>query len=290
VYSRARVFLAKRCNARCGGGEERVRGEKIEDLPTIVGDEPAAGSARRRHEVRTLNKARALSEINKVEDSHGPARLFSQIPMSVGAGTKRKRSTRAVYHNTVSHDGGYGTVVEKPLGLPLLSSLTTRTENDTWATATSWGLPDDLLFALDPNGELYDTAVDADVMEEVIVQGDKSTKKSKVSVSYLSLPPNQVKLITVSQRRLHVVWMEVHREEYLLEMVRWSGRGDFRTAKQCPDCIARHAEAPGDPRLRCLECALPDLVCTSCCLRRHKLHPFHWIQVGNGVYNAYLFH
>jgi len=84
------------------------------------------------------------------------------------------------------------------------------------------------------------------------------------------------------------VWMEVHREEYLLEMMRWSGRGDFRTAKQCSDCIARQAEVPGEPRFQCLECALPDLMCNSCCLRRHKLHPFHWVQVGCGLYHLSL--
>jgi len=109
--------------------------------------------------------------------------------MSVGAGTKRKRCARAVYHDTVPHDGGYGTVFEKSLGSSLLSSLTTRTEADTWATATSWAPPDDLLFALDPNAELYDTAVDASVMEEAVIPGDKSMKKSKVSVSYLGPPP-----------------------------------------------------------------------------------------------------
>ena len=119
--------------------------------------------------------------------------------MSVGVGTKRKRSARAVYHDTVSHDGGYGTVAKKPFGHPFLPSLTTRTENDTWATATSWGPPDNLLFALDPNGELYNTAVDADVMEEVVVQRDKSGKKTKVSVSYLPLPSNRVKLIAASE-------------------------------------------------------------------------------------------
>ena len=73
--------------------------------------------------------------------------------------------------------------------------------------------------------------------------------------------------------------MEQYREIYLLEMIRWSGRGDFRTAKQCPDCLAQQAETPGEPRFRCLECALPNLVCSSCCMKRHKLHPFHWIQV-----------
>ena len=212
--------------------------------------------------------------------------------MSAGVGTKRKRTARVVYHDSVPHDGGYGTVFEKPLVTSLLSSSTTRTEADTWATATHWGPPDDLLFALDPSGELYDTAVDADVMEEVVVLGDKSAKKSKVSVSSSYLYPSDrvnLKLIDVSQRRPHVVWMEVYREEYLLEMVRWSGRGDFRTAKQCPDCISRHTEVPGEPRFRCVECALPDLVCKSCCLRRHKLHPFHWIQVGQGSYHAYLY-
>jgi len=116
-------------------------------------------------------------------------------------------------------------------------------------------------------------------MEEVSSAEETVVKKSKVSVSVLQSNYPCFELI-LSQRRPHVVWMEQYREVYLLEMMRWSGRGDFRTAKHCPDCLARQVEAPGEPRFRCLECALPDLVCNLCCLRRHKLHPFHWVQVS----------
>ena len=73
--------------------------------------------------------------------------------------------------------------------------------------------------------------------------------------------------------------MEVHRDTYLKEMIRWSGRGDFRTARECPDCIVRQSETPGSPEYRCIECSHPDLVCLSCCLKRHQVHPLHWIQV-----------
>jgi len=132
--------------------------------------------------------------------------------MSVGAGTKRKRAARAVYHDTVPHDDGYRTVFEKPLGNPHPSSLTTRTEADTWATTTSWAPPNDLLFALDPNGELYDTAVDADVMEEIVMEGDKSAKKSKVSVSYLHPPPDGIKFIIVCRGgRMWCGWKSIER-------------------------------------------------------------------------------
>jgi len=75
------------------------------------------------------------------------------------------------------------------------------------------------------------------------------------------------------------VWKELHRQQYLEEIIRWEGRGDFRGAKQCSDCLARHSSTPGPSEYRCRECFLADLVCQSCCVKRHRTNPLHRIEV-----------
>jgi hypothetical protein len=85
------------------------------------------------------------------------------------------------------------------------------------------------------------------------------------------------------QSRPHVIWKELHRQDYLDEVLRWAGRADFRTAKSCADCLARSVENPGPALYRCRECFLADLVCSSCCVKRHRMHPFHRIEVSNNV-------
>ncbi|KAF9536717.1 hypothetical protein CPC08DRAFT_652023, partial [Agrocybe pediades] len=69
-----------------------------------------------------------------------------------------------------------------------------------------------------------------------------------------------------------------HRQNYLDEMIRWEGRADFLTATQCPDCVAKGKPSPGVPQYRCEECFCPDLVCGECCVKRHRIQPFHHIQ------------
>ena len=82
-----------------------------------------------------------------------------------------------------------------------------------------------------------------------------------------------------SQKRPHIIWKERYRTEYLEESLRGEGRGDFRRESSCPDCLARGIVAPGSPDHRCADCFIPDLVCGSCCARRHHQLPFHQIQV-----------
>ncbi|KAF9536370.1 hypothetical protein CPC08DRAFT_652149 [Agrocybe pediades] len=77
--------------------------------------------------------------------------------------------------------------------------------------------------------------------------------------------------------------MKLHRQTYLEEMLRWEGRGDFQHSDRCPDCIARCSEAPGLPQYRCEECFIPDLVCQACCVRRHRVQPFHHIEQWDGI-------
>ncbi|KAF8196485.1 hypothetical protein BJ912DRAFT_827131, partial [Pholiota molesta] len=70
-----------------------------------------------------------------------------------------------------------------------------------------------------------------------------------------------------------------HRAEYLDEVIRWEGRGDFKVA-ECPDCQSRKRERIGLAEYRCLDCFLPDLSCKDCCVKRHQRTPFHVIEVG----------
>ncbi|KDR83151.1 hypothetical protein GALMADRAFT_134646 [Galerina marginata CBS 339.88] len=136
----------------------------------------------------------------------------------------------------------------------------------TWNAATSWAPQDDPEFALDADGGLYNEAVDGDIACEVVQVPTGPPKRSKVA------------------KRPNVVWMETHRQHYLDEIMRWEGRGDFMHSVSCPDCASRKAATPGPAEYRCVECFLPDLLCSSCCVKRHRLHPFHRIKKWTGTH------
>ena len=161
-----------------------------------------------------------------------------------------------------------------------------RESDHTWSNAASWLPHDDPQYALDPDGDWYDEAVGGDVITQDDVGGQdlpptaakKKRVRSKVSVSKkhsnIVIGPNFL------QQRPHVVWKDVHRQTYLEEIIRWAGRADFRPAQQCPDCVARGTAVPGPPEYRCRECFLGDLVCQACCVRRHRMHPLHRVEVS----------
>lgn len=159
--------------------------------------------------------------------------------------------------------GGAQTVLQPP---PI---CTTHTEQDSsWANLQTWEPIDDTNYALDPeDGEWYDEAVGQDITEQPrrpVVPTKKKYTRSRV------------------QKRPHVVWKDLHRQRYLEEQMRWEGRGDFMSA-QCPDCRARHVESLHPAAYRCVECFLLDLVCKTCCVKRHKTNPFHRIEVCAAV-------
>jgi len=77
--------------------------------------------------------------------------------------------------------------------------------------------------------------------------------------------------------------MSVHRQTYLDKITRWSGRGDFNWAQQCGDCRVRGNATPSPAQFRCHECFQPDLTCQVCCLKRHRMHPFHRIEVSTTI-------
>ncbi|KAJ3492844.1 hypothetical protein NLJ89_g11151 [Agrocybe chaxingu] len=113
---------------------------------------------------------------------------------------------------------------------------------DFWSLVTNWAPFDDPEFALFPDSTEYDRAIEAEVMEELEPEV-RPCKKQKSCVS----------------RRPHVVWKELHHQNYLDEVIRWDGRGDFFGSRECPDCLARGASQPQPAEYRCEECLTPDL-------------------------------
>ena len=111
--------------------------------------------------------------------------------MSGATGTKRRHAPVG-YHDSIPVND-YDTVYEREevrrrVGTSILSTTTSvQTTADTWNTTTVWTPPDDPQYALDPDGNLYDEAVEAEVMDEDTVKIKKGKEKSKVSVSYLSI-------------------------------------------------------------------------------------------------------
>lgn len=67
-------------------------------------------------------------------------------------------------------------------------------------------------------------------------------------------------------------------------MICWEGRGDFCTSQSCPECVSRGQDTGGAPVYRCRDCFLPDLVCQSCCVSRHRVHPFHHVERWTGTF------
>ena len=66
-----------------------------------------------------------------------------------------------------------------------------------------------------------------------------------------------------------------YRDEYLDELVRLKGRGDYAdpAGASCTGCSATGV-------YRCVDCFGQDLVCRECCLARHVRAPLHRIEVS----------
>jgi hypothetical protein len=155
----------------------------------------------------------------------------------------------------------------------------------TWTQGESWVPEESFEFALDPHGDWYDEQVEAPVTEtlEIPVRSTakkKSKKKSKVLVRSDPLHAYRHLINVIPQRQPNVFWKENFQLLYLDEMIRWEGRGDVMGETDCRECCARVSLRPGVPEYRCLDCFLPDLTCHDCCVKRHRMHPLHVIEVG----------
>ena len=116
----------------------------------------------------------------------------------------RVASHKSSYYETVpiddDDDGDYSVVYHREamprrLGNEVVirtSSRSVALDDNQWASKVTWAPQDDDNYALDPDGDSYDMAVEAEVMEEDDVQEDdtqeddasrKKTHRSRVSVS-----------------------------------------------------------------------------------------------------------
>jgi hypothetical protein len=71
-------------------------------------------------------------------------------------------------------------------------------------------------------------------------------------------------------------WRELHRESFVKEVVRLSGRGGYRHQESCAEC----AEAGVEGVHRCDDCFTGALFCAPCIVKLHRDTPFHRISVG----------
>lgn len=204
---------------------------------------------------------------------------------------KRPKLTTATHHNSIKSTGGFYhdripleddfevfnvcTVSSGPNHIPIETSKSFLPS--TWTYGSSWAPDDDLEYALDPDDEWYDEVLEADVMDEVIMP---KTKKKRSEASVCTLLVVTRTFLKILKARPHVYWLNNSRDLYLDEILRHEGRGDFISDAHCPDCLSRGSKTPEKPEFRCRDCFLPDLTCRTCFIRRHRLNPFHAVEVS----------
>lgn len=146
-------------------------------------------------------------------------------------------------------------------------------EEDTgdWTVEAEWVIDDDPDFALDPAGaDWYDVEVTGSMEQSRVFlqEGVAHKKKRKNKRSRRSTRP-------------HIAWIREWAQAYCDEMMRHESRGECRTLKSCVECETRREQKKGPPTYRCRDCYMDDLLCSRCCLRRHRLNPLHRIEVSN---------
>jgi hypothetical protein len=95
-------------------------------------------------------------------------------------------------------------------------------------------------------------------------------------------------LMPISKDKPLKQWTKDCREEYLDEIIRLEGRGNF-TQGHCPSCKRVANSGPfqgllddqefGTAAVRCKDCFGGELVCEDCCVRNHIHNPLHMIEV-----------
>ena len=198
-----------------------------------------------------------------------------------------KRRKTGAYHDSIPvDDDDFATVSvrEETVGSRKLVRVTeriTQRSSTSWSSSDAWLPEDNTDFGLQQEDAWFDDEEELPQADSTITLGpDVPKKRSLVSVSAIFIIL-QLFPYNFLQKRPHVTWMTSHRDQYLDEMIRWDGRGDYYSngISLCPDCVGRKSTSPGQADHRCRECYSPVLTCKACCIRRHRLEPFHWIEV-----------
>ncbi|KAH9480163.1 hypothetical protein JR316_0006761 [Psilocybe cubensis] len=118
-----------------------------------------------------------------------------------------------------------------------------REAGTSWLQWASWSPPDDEELDLNPDSNDFDNAI----YSEVVTDNHANEQDKNLTSVQPPLEPGkpEKKQRSKVSKRPHVVWKETYRQSYLEEIIRWAGRGDFRHAKHCPDCVARSKDVPG---------------------------------------------
>lgn len=189
------------------------------------------------------------------------------------------------YHDRIPLEEDFETVSVRTASLSGPNSFPMTTDrssvSSSWTFGDSWAPEDSQEFSLDPDQGWYDEAVDADigdVMEGLEIP-PRRRNRSQASVCTRSGWYTSFIALIVLQARPHVFWKNNARDKYLDELLRHEGRGDFAHETRCPDCVSRGVEEPARAEYRCRSCFLPDLTCRLCFIRRHRMNPFHTVEV-----------
>jgi hypothetical protein len=91
-------------------------------------------------------------------------------------------------------------------------------------------------------------------------------------VAYICLVPPAKKV----RRNPLVKWRDTHRRQYLDEMCRHDGRGDWANVCGKPGCL-------NPAGFRCIECHDLGLLCRACIIQVHVKHPLHLIEVSYSI-------
>lgn len=205
-----------------------------------------------------------------------------------GPSQRRKSQFGGSYHDRIPLEDDYEVVQARTASLtsrngPINSQVSSLPLP--WTIGSSWAPEESFEFSLDPSDEWFDETLDAnveDVMDHIIIPKAKN-KRSEASVSSGVIYPNVKSAHKYFQARPQVYWMEKSRNRYLDEIIRSEGRGDFAQDRRCPDCISRRNTDVSAAQYRCQDCFLPDLTCAGCFIRRHRLNPFHNVEVSASV-------
>ncbi|PPQ97248.1 hypothetical protein CVT26_000741, partial [Gymnopilus dilepis] len=137
-----------------------------------------------------------------------------------------------------------------------------------------WLPPDDLEMGLDVDTTQCEKALASDYVDLTQELARKLAEEKKKKKKKRSLASSRPMLL----------WKKSFRDIYLGELLRSEGRGDVwdKGDTKCFDCRARKSEQPNVGVFRCRDCFIPHLTCKDCCVRRHRMLPFHNIEQWTG--------
>ncbi|KAL0570387.1 hypothetical protein V5O48_011577 [Marasmius crinis-equi] len=171
-----------------------------------------------------------------------------------------KRDYESVFAQTVNVSSSSGRALDPKNPSPMKG----RTP---WTDKREWEPDDNKAFALDSDEKLY----------KIELRGEPFDFDAPDVWSSHEPPSNNKKRKRSKRsRRPGTWWKERYRQEYLDELIRGDGRGDYRFS-ECMDCKARDGKI-GTGVVRCDECFHGDLMCQECCVRCHCLNPLHKVE------------